>query len=167
MNFFSLISIVSFITLVFGQVVLFNHLQVFGSINPILYLLFFIFYRFESNQTLLILLSFLLGFLIDFLSQSGGAHTIASLTIGFLRPLIIRYSFGNTMELPQSYFSDSRTLNKLFFLVLLTVIHHLIYFTLIYFSHDAILLITKNTIFTSLFSLILMVITLNFYPNRK
>ena len=167
MNFFSLISIVSFITLVFGQVVLFNHLQVFGSINPILYLLFFIFYRFESNQTLLILLSFLLGFLIDFLSQSGGAHTIASLTIGFLRPLIIRYSFGDTMELPQSYFSDSRTLNKLFFLVLLTVIHHLIYFTLIYFSLDAILLITKNTIFTSFFSLILMVITLNFYPNRK
>jgi len=167
MNLFSLISTVSFITLILGQVLLFNHLHIFGSINPILYLLFFIFYRFESNQTILILLSFLLGFLVDFLSQSGGAHTIASLTVGFLRPLIIRYSFGVTMELPQSYFTDSRTLNKFIFLILLTLIHHLIYFTLVYFSLDAILLITKNTIFTTLFSLILMVITLSFYPDRK
>lgn len=167
MKSFSAGSIISFVVLVLGQVLLFNHLHIFGSINPMLYLLFFIFYRFESNQTVLILLSFLLGFFIDFLSQSGGAHTIATLTIGFVRPLIIRYSFGVTMETPQSYFSDSRTLNKIIFLILLTVLHHTLYFTLVYFSWDALLLIAKNALFTSLFSLILMGIILNFYPNRK
>ncbi|MAC92952.1 MAG: rod shape-determining protein MreD [Flavobacteriaceae bacterium] len=166
MNSFSPISIISFITLVLGQVLIFNHLHIFGSINPIIYLLFFVFYRFESNQTFLILISFLLGFSVDILSQSGGAHTIASLTIGFLRPLIIKYAFGVTVEKPQSYFSDSRTLNKLIFLILLIAIHHLIYFSLVYFSFDSILLIIKNMFLTLLFSLILIGITLSFYPNK-
>ena len=166
MNLFSPISIISFITLVLVQVLLFNHVHIFGSINPIIYILFFVFYRFESNQTLLILLSFLLGFSVDILSQSGGAHTIASLNIGFLRPLIIKYAFGVTVETPQSYFSDSRTLNKLVFLILLISIHHLIYFSLVYFSFDSILLIIKNMFLTLLFSLILIGITLSFYPNK-
>lgn len=167
MNFFSISSVISFVALVLGQVLLFNHLHIFGFINPMLYLLFFVFYRFESNQTILIILSFLLGFFIDLLSQSGGAHTISTLTIGFIRPLIIRYSFGVTVETPQSYSSDPRTLNKLIFLLLLTGLHHAFYFTLVYFSWDAILLIIKNTLFTSIFSLILMGITLSFYPNKK
>lgn len=161
------ISVISFILLVMSQVMLFNHLHIFGTINPLFYLVFFVFYRFESNQTVLILLSFVLGFLIDFLSQSGGAHTIATLTLGFVRPLIIRYAFGVTLETPQSYFNDSRTLNKMIFLLLLTGIHHTLYFTLVYFSWDAIFLIIKNALFTSLFSLILMSITLGFYPNKK
>ena len=69
-----------------------------------LYLLFFVFYRFESDQTLFIAFSFLLGFSIDFLSQTGGAHTIATLTTGYLRPLLIRNAFGITVETPQSFF---------------------------------------------------------------
>ncbi len=166
MNSFSPISIISFITLVLSQVLLFNHLHIFGSINPIIYLLFFVFYRYESNQTLLILLSFLLGFSVDILSQSGGAHTIASLTVGFLRPLIIKYAFGVNIETPLSYFSDSRTLNKLVFLILITAIHHLIYFSFVYFSLSSIMLIIKNSLLTLLFSLVLIGITLSFYPNK-
>jgi hypothetical protein len=50
---------------------------IFGFINPMIYLLFLVVYRFDDDQTLFILLSFVLGFCIDFLSQSGGAHTIA------------------------------------------------------------------------------------------
>ena len=163
----SLVPALSFILLVFAQVMVFNHLHIFEVINPMLYLLFFFVYRFESNQTVLIFLAFLLGFSIDFLSQSGGAHTIATLTIGFLRPLIIRYAFGVTMETPQSYFSDSRTLNKLIYLLLLVLLHHGLYFTLVYFSWEALSLIAKNTILTSIFSLILIGITLSFYPNKK
>lgn len=163
----SLVPALSFILLVFAQVMVFNHLHIFEVINPMLYLLFFFVYRFESNQTVLIVLAFLLGFSIDFLSQSGGAHTIATLTIGFLRPLIIRYAFGVTMETPQSYFSDSRILNKLIYLLLLVLLHHGLYFTLVYFSWETLSLIAKNTILTSIFSLILIGITLSFYPNKK
>jgi rod shape-determining protein MreD len=167
MKIISPISVVSFLLLLIGQVTIFNHLNLFGSINPMLYLLFFIFYRFESNQTLLIALSFLLGFLIDFLAQTGGAHTIASLTIGFIRPFLIRNAFGVTMETPLSYLHDNRVPNKLVFLVLLVLIHHSIYFTLVYFSWDALFLIVKYTLLTTIFSLILLGIALSFFPSKK
>jgi len=167
MKVFSLVPVFSFVILVLAQVLIFNHLHIFGSINPMFYLLFFFVYRFESNQTALIGFAFLLGFLIDFLSQSGGAHTVATLTIGFIRPLIIRYAFGVTMETPLSYFSDTRTPNKLIYLFLLVLLHHSLYFSLVYFSWDALSLILKNTLLTSIFSLILMGIALSFYPNKK
>ena len=167
MNFFSISSIVAFFLLALAQTLIFNHLSIFGFINPIIYLLFFVYYRVESNQTLFIGLAFLLGFFVDLFSHSGGAHTIATLTVGFLRPIIIRYAFGVTMDSPQSYFSDSRTINKFSFLVLIVFFHHILYFTLVYFSWDTIHLILKNTLFTSIFSLILMGIALSFYSNKK
>ena len=68
----SLVPALSFILLVLAQVMVFNHLHIFGKINPMLYLLFFFVYRFESDQTALIGLAFLLGFSVDFLSQTGG-----------------------------------------------------------------------------------------------
>ena len=83
--------IISFFIIVLAQVFLFNNMFIFGFINPMIYLLFLVVYRFDDDQTLFILLSFVLGFCIDFLSQSGGAHTLASLTIGFVRPLLIKY----------------------------------------------------------------------------
>lgn len=167
MNFFSVSAIITFTSLVLAQTLLFNHFYIFGFVNPIVYLLFFVYYRFESNQTLLIGLAFLLGFFVDFISQSGGAHTIASLTVGFLRPILIRYAFGATMDSPQSYFTDSRRINKLIFLVLMVLLHHTFYFTLVYFSWDAFYLILRNTFITSIFSLILMGIALSFYSNKK
>jgi hypothetical protein len=144
---------ISFLLLVLLQVVLFNHLHLFGAINPMLYLLFFVFYRFESDQTLLIAFSFLLGF--------------STLTTGFLRPLLIRNAFGITVETPQSFFSDSRILNKVFFLILLVFVHHLLYFILAYFSWESLILILKNTFLTLIFSLLLMGVTLSFYPSKK
>jgi hypothetical protein len=108
-------------------------------------------------------LSFILGFCIDFLSQSGGAHTIASLTIGFVRPLLIKYSFGVTSEAPSTFQNDLRRRNKYLFLALLILIHHLLYFIIVYFNWNAAYLILKNTILTSLFSLILIALISRFY----
>ena len=155
--------IISFFIIVLVQVFLFNNMFIFGLINPMIYLLFLVVYRFDDNQTLFILLSFILGFCIDFLSQSGGAHTISSLTIGFLRPLLVKYSFGVSSEAPSSFQNDSRRRNKYFFLALLILIHHLLYFIIVYFNWDATHLILKNTILTWVFSLILIALISRFY----
>ena len=155
--------IISFFIIVLAQVFLFNNMFIFGFINPMIYLLFLVLYRFDDDQTLFILLSFVLGFSIDFLSQSGGAHTIASLTIGFVRPLLIKYSFGVTSEAPSTFQNDLRRRNKYLFLALLILIHHLLYFIIVYFNWNATYLILKNTILTSLFSLILIALISRFY----
>ena len=53
----------------------------------------------------------------DFFSQSGGAHTIATLTMSFLRPILIRNSYGVTSEIPVSFHTDTRRINKYTFFI--------------------------------------------------
>ena len=163
MNRKSFILLISFIALLFFQTFVFNNMNIFGFINPMIYLVFLVIYNFDSDQMLFILVCFLLGFLTDFFSQSGGAHTIATLTASFLRPILIRNSFGVTSEIPVSFQVDKRKINKFTFLSLVLILHHLIYFSVVFFNWSAIYLILKNTILTFIFSLILSVMVLNFY----
>jgi len=167
MNTINLKSLALFVLIVLAQVLIFNQMNLFGFINPMIYLLFLILYRFDQNQTLFIFMGFLTGYMIDIMSQTGGAHAIASLSVSYLRPFIIRNTFGITAELPKSFNSDLRTLNKSIFLVSFVFVHHLIYFFVLYFSWDAILLILKGTFLTTLFSLILILILTSFSRPTK
>ena len=167
MNRKSLILLISFFSLLFFQIFVFNNMNIFGFVNPMIYIVFLVIYNFDSDQTLFILICFLLGFSIDFFSQSGGAHTITSLTMSFLRPILIRNSYGVTSEIPVSFHTDTRRINKYTFLSLLFILHHLIYFSIIFFDWTAIHLILKNTFLTFMFSLTLSIMVLNLYrkPN--
>ena len=163
MNRDNIILLISFILLILFQTLVFNNLYLFGFINPMVYVLFLIIYRFDYDQTFFILSSFILGFLIDFFSQSGGAHTISTLTIGFIRPIIIKNTFGVTSETPGSFQNDNKILDKYLFLSAIVGLHHFFYFTLVYFSWGAITLIIKNTLLTFVFSLILIALISIFY----
>jgi len=165
MNSYTLNTVISFFSFLLLQVFVFNHINFLGTINPMLYLLFLINYRFDQNQTFFIMLGFALGFSIDLLSQTGGAHTIAALTISFFRPFIIKHSFGVISETPKSFQSSPKTLNRFLFLFLIISIHHLIYFVVVYFSWDALYLILKNTFLSSIFSLILILLINSLYRN--
>ena len=167
MNRKSLILLISFFSLLFFQIFVFNNMNIFGFVNPIIYIVFLVIYNFDSDQTLFILICFLLGFSIDFFSQSGGAHTIATVTMSFLRPILIRNSYGVTSEIPVSFHTDTRRINKYTFLSLLFVLHHLIYFSIVFFDWSALHLVLKNTFLTFMFSLTLSIMVLNLYrkPN--
>ena len=159
--------LISFILLVFFQILVFNNLYLFGFINPMVYVLFLVIYRFDYDQTFFILSSFILGFLIDFLSQSGGAHTLSTLTIGFLRPSIIKYTFSVSSEMPVSFQDDNRIFDKYLFLSTIVGLHHFLYFTLVYFNLEATSLIIKNTLLTFIFSLILISLISIFYSKSN
>ena len=159
--------LISFILLVFFQTLVFNNLYLFGFINPMVYVLFLVIYRFDYDQTFFIVSSFILGFSIDFFSQSGGAHTISTLTIGFLRPIIIKYTFTVSSDMPVSFQNDNRILDKYLFLSFIVGLHHFLYFTLVYFNLEAISLIIKNTLLTFIFSLILIFLISIFYTKSN
>jgi len=80
-----------FISLILAQIIVLDNINLFGFLNPIIYILFIITYRFDQNQTLFIFLSFLLGLTIDLLTQSSGANTISCLILGYIRPFIINF----------------------------------------------------------------------------
>jgi len=167
MNSDNIISIFQFIFLLFLQAFLLNNINLFGFINPNLYLLFIVVFPLNSNSTLLIVLGFLLGLLLDLLTQGSGGHTIASLTIAFLRPYIVKFSFGVNYEIPQGMIQGSLPSQRLLYLTLVIFVHHLVLFSVIYFSFDNIITIIKNTLFTSFFTFILIYISLGLFKEKK
>jgi len=166
MNRDNLILIFRFLLLLFLQAFLLNNINFFGFINPNLYLLFIIVYRLDGNPTLLIVLGFVMGLLLDLLIQGSGGQTIAALTISFLRPYIIRFSFGVNYDVPMGMIKGSLLTQRLLYLSLMVVIHNLVLCSVIYFSFDNTITILKNTLFTSLFTFILIYISLGLFKNK-
>ena len=166
MNRYNLILIFRFLLLLFLQAFLLNNINFFGFINPNLYLLFIIVYRLDGNPTLLIVLGFVMGLLLDLLTQGSGGQTIAALTISFLRPYIIRFSFGVNYDVPMGMIKGSLLTQRLLYLSLMVVIHNLVLCSVIYFSFDNTITILKNTLFTSLFTFILIYISLGLFKNK-
>lgn len=67
--------IVRFAGLVLLQVLLFNRMNLFGLINPFVYILFLYWYPIRENRSILIGIAFLLGFAIDlFFGHHGHAY---------------------------------------------------------------------------------------------
>lgn len=167
MSRYNIVVILQFILLLFVQAFLLSNINFFGFINPNLYLLLFLMYRFDGDRTALIILGFLMGLLLDLLTQGSGGHTIASLTITYLRPYIIRFSFGVNYDVPMGMIRGSLVNQRVAYFLQMILIHHLLLFVVIYFSFDNILTIMKNTFLSAFFTFILVYISLGLFKERK
>ncbi|MBL6643181.1 MAG: rod shape-determining protein MreD [Flavobacteriaceae bacterium] len=167
MSRYNIIVILQFILLLFVQAFLLSNINFFGFINPNLYLLFFLMYRFDGDRTALIILGFLMGLLLDLLTQGSGGHTIASLTITYLRPYIIRFSFGVNYDVPMGMIRGSLVNQRVAYFLQMILIHHLLLFVVIYFSFDNILTIIKNTFLSAFFTFVLVYFSLGLFKERK
>jgi rod shape-determining protein MreD len=150
--------IVRFIVLLLVQVLVLSQINFMGYINPYLYILFVMLYPIKNNKMLFILLSFLLGLLVDMFLDSGGIHAAASVTIAFIRPTALKTSFGAIYEYQAVKFSTAAIGQRITYITILTFIHHLILFSLEFFNLSKILLVVKNTLFSSIFTVILCVL---------
>ena len=167
MNRDNILHIFQFFLLLFLQSFLLNNINLFGFINPNLYLLFIIIYRLDGNPTLLIIIGFVMGLLLDLLTQGSGGHTIATLTIAFLRLSIIKFSFGVNYDVPMGMIKGSLLRQRLLYFMLMVVIHHLVLYSIVYFSFDNTITILKNTIFTSFFTFIMVFISLGLFREKN
>ncbi|MDG1728489.1 MAG: rod shape-determining protein MreD [Algibacter sp.] len=149
---------IRFITLVFIQVLILNHINFFGYINPYIYILFIGLFPIKNNRIALILLSFLLGLTIDLFLDTGGIHAAACVFIAYIRPIILKFSFGTIYEHQTIRFNTVEFGSKLTYFTLLTVLHHIVLFSLEIFSISNIILILQKTLFSSIFTILLSVI---------
>ena len=155
-----------FLVLVFFQVAVFNNINLLGHLNPFIYIFFLIIYPFDRDNLQFILLGFLLGLSIDILSVGIGGHTIACLIVSFMRPSLIRFIFGANVSLTVGILGNVRLGYKLLYLGLMVFIHHLLLYSIVYFSMNSFLVIILNTSYTSLFSFILLYIIISFYSKK-
>lgn len=155
-----------FLVLILLQVLLLNNINLLGYINPYLYVLFIILYPFNANQTLFLFLSFLLGWGVDIFEDSGGMNAAACLIAAYIRPMVLRFSFGVSYDYQTIKFSSTQPGSRISYIVILVLIHHFALFLLEFFNFAHFLLLLKKTFLSGLFTIILVFITLTLF-NRK
>lgn len=162
-----LINALRFALLVLVQVLVFNRLNFFGFINPMVYILFLYWYPIKENRAVFIGVGFLLGFVIDIFSDTLALHAAATLSIAYLRPAIMRFVFGINYEFQSFKLSNTTRAQQITFLALLIVAHHVIFFTLEIFSLSNLLVILKKVIFTGIGTLILCLLFNSLFSVQK
>ncbi|WP_179343901.1 rod shape-determining protein MreD [Winogradskyella ursingii] len=164
-------NIIRFILLLVVQIAICNNINFFGYINPYIYIIFILLFPINdnnnNNRLFILLLSFLLGILVDMFSDSGGVHAAASVCLAYARPVMLKASFGMLYEHQSLKFSNIDTGNLITYVTLGTVLHHLVLFSLEIFNISGILLIFKKTLFSSIFTIILSVLIIILFSRKR
>ncbi|AUP78763.1 rod shape-determining protein MreD [Flavivirga eckloniae] len=162
------INSIRFVVLILIQVLMLNNINFFGYINPYPYILFIILFPVKSNRALIILSGFLLGLIIDMFLDSGGIHAAACVFIAYVRPVVLKFSFGTMYEHHNIKFSVVEFGSKITYITLLVILHHIILFSLEIFSLPRIIFVLQKTLFSSIFTILLcMTITIIFSRQPK
>ena len=160
-------NIIRFIALVLLQVLICNQMNFLGSISPYIYVLFILIYPVKNNRLSFILISFVLGILIDVFMDTGGAHAAASVTIAYMRPVFLKFSFGAAYEYQAIKFNDADLLPRVIYFTLLILIHHFILFILIIFDNSKAGMVVSNALSTGLFTLFLALTLITLFSRKE
>lgn len=157
-----------FIGLILLQVVVFNHINLFGFINPMIYIAWVLLFPFRKNISFLLIFSFALGLSVDSFSDSGGINAAATVFIAFIRLPILKLVLNKSDFDYYSFNLRAVSFSKaLLFIAVLTIIHHLIVFSLAYFSFKDVISVISNALSTSVFTIILIILGITLFTNKK
>ncbi|NOR75683.1 MAG: rod shape-determining protein MreD [Draconibacterium sp.] len=149
-----------FIGLVLIQVLVLNHVQFSGFVNPYIYILFVLLLPLSSPRYVVLILAFLLGVTIDIFSNSLGIHAFASVFAAYLRPLVI-----SLISSRQEDMSDYPGLmqNKirwfLSYITIMVILHHTVLFFIEVFTFSNFVLTLFRTFLSSVFSIFVIILS--------
>ncbi|WP_062056696.1 hypothetical protein [Aquimarina longa] len=163
----TLLHIIRFIVLVLIQVLILNHINFLGSLNPYIYIIFILLAPININKGLFLIISFLLGLIIDIFGDSGGIHAAACTIIAFFRPIALRSVFGLSYEFQTVKLSNVRFGERFAYVILMVLTHHLVLFSLEFFNFSHTLLIIKKTLFSSAFTIMITMLVLVLFRKNE
>ncbi len=146
--------ILLFIFFVLLQVLVLNKIELFGYVNPYLYIAYIFILPLNQKRTSVLTSSFILGLCIDIFCNSGGIHAFATLFIAYIRLFFIKVIFKKTASEYLLFDLNQETFGKVFnYTAILTFIHHFILFSFINFSFYNFPNVVLNTVLSSGFTL--------------
>lgn len=142
---------------------------VFGMAFCYLYVGAILFLPIESNSILVMIGAFVLGFLVDGFYDSAGVHSGASVLLAFLRPQVLRLlkppgDYEEYMEVSLPIMGAKWYLQ---YMALLLLGHHLMVFILSYSRFADIGLIVVKATFSSVFTLVGLLLVQYSFTGRK
>ena len=154
--------------LILLQLLIFDRINLFGFMNPSIYIIVMIIHRYDLDQFNFIIISFLLGFIMDIFGHSAGSHSFSCVTVSFLRPLIVKFSLGPNYDDFSSPFSSGILLSsRILYCLLLIFLHELILNAYSYFNWTHTFTILKLTIANSIFTFIIIISILNLFSTKE
>lgn len=157
---------IRFILLALLQVMVFNHINLFGTLNPLLYILFILWYPNNEKRIPFLFISFLLGLVIDLFSDSGGINAAAAVSLAYIRPYLLKLSFGNSVEKQSLKLGQTPYAQRFTYLAIFILTHHFIVFSLEIFSFAHIGLILTKTLYNGIFTFILSVLSISLFRRK-
>lgn len=145
-----------FLFIVLLQVLVLNNVLFLGYVNPYLYIIFLFLFPLKKDRFRFLFIAFLLGLSIDVFSDSGGIHAFSTLTIAYFRLFFVKVFFSK-YEVDYPFFDLSlEPFGKKFnYVATLTLIHHFILFSFANFSFNNFSEVLLNTLYSSIFTLVL------------
>ncbi|MDR1114776.1 MAG: rod shape-determining protein MreD [Tannerella sp.] len=151
---------VYFIVFVLLQVLIMNNIHLFKFVTPFIYIYVLLKLPVDMTRSSVIMLSFLLGLVVDIFSNTFGMHAAACSFAGFIRrPLLER--FVDVKDLPEGSLPSYRLFgygNFIRYAFTLTVFHHLALFVIESFTFFQPLQMIMKMVSAILFSLLLILV---------
>ncbi len=164
-----IINLIRFILLVFIQVFLLKNISLYNLSTPYLYILFILLLPFETPNILLFPLSFILGLTIDAFYNTPGLHAASCVLLALVRVIFISVTvqkdgFDNEPEPTLSIMGF-----RWFFTyaLVLTLLHHFFLFNLEVFRLEEIEYTLSRVVFSSIFTVFLMLLSGLLFYRRK
>ena len=158
---------ITFYTIILAlQLLVFNQFKLFGFVTPFIYLIIFIHYRTTYDKTVLLLLGFLIGFIVDLSMQTYGCHTFSTITVCYLRSRIEKGSFGVNANLPLAMIKGTPLFNRGSFFLSIIAIHSIIYYSFIFFNINLLSTIILYAFINSIATFIIVWIISRLISNR-
>jgi rod shape-determining protein MreD len=168
MNNIALNIAIRFVGLLFLQVFILNYVNIFGYINPMVYIAWVFLYPVRKTRSVFLILSFLLGISIDFFSDSGGVNAFAITFIAYFRlPILMAVLRKSDLDYGQFNLKTLSANKIILFIAILTFIHHFIVFSVEYFSFSELLNIVSRTVFTGIFTILISFLGITLFTKKK
>lgn len=119
-----------FIIIVLLQVWVLNKIHLFGFATPLLYIYFIMKLPVDMNRNIVLLISVLLGFMIDFFGYSLGLNMLACTFLGFFRHYLLNV-FAPRDMVGTTYAPSTKIFGMGLFMRYagsLTLVHHTIFY---------------------------------------
>ncbi len=159
---------IRFVLFVLLQLFILDNIMFLGYINPYIYIIFILLLPISMNSIQIMLFSFLLGLSIDVFHNSGGVHAAACLAVAYFRPFALRNAFGINFDFKTIKFYDEGFKPLLIYVSIMVGIHHLVMFSLEAFSLKYVYRILSYTLYSGIFSILLILIVLYLLkPTKK
>ncbi|MCB0430505.1 MAG: rod shape-determining protein MreD [Flavobacteriales bacterium] len=143
--------IVRFIGLILLQVLVLNHIGFLGRFTPYLYLYILLVLPMDMNRSVVLLLAFCTGMVMDIFSNTAGMHTSACLLLAFIRPAVLGYQ--NSREQFEGTRPGIITLGLkgfVSYVMILVLVHHILLLWLEVFTWTGVFSILFRALFNAL-----------------